>query len=124
MTESKEVFLMTLGEDLQVEIIEGELKNAGIPLLKKHRLGGAYLSLYMGRSMYGVDLYVWEDSYHIAREIIHDLGIKDIEGKDIYDIHEPTLSQGGKEKKGQMKIFQVGVFLIFLLWLLLWWRSA
>jgi len=124
MKESKEVFLMTLGEDMQVEIIEEELKNAGIPVLKKHREGGAYLSIYMGKSMYPVDLYVSEDSYEIAREILLDLGITDIDGKTITEMDSRKKPETYKHSKSQMRIFKIGIALIFLLWLLLWWRSS
>ncbi len=124
MNKSREVFLMTLGDDMQVEIIEEELKNAGIPLLKKHREGGAYLNIYMGKSMFGVDLYVSEDSYDIAREIIHELGITDIEGKEVTEMEGKKDLEANKQNKAQVRIFKVGIFLIFLLWLILWWRSA
>lgn len=124
MKEPKEVFLMTLGEDMQVEIIEEELKNAGIPVLKKHREGGAYLSIYMGKSMYPVDLYVSEDSYEIAREILMDLGITDIDGKTITEMDSRKKPEAYKHSKSQMRIFKIGIALIFLLWLLLWWRSS
>lgn len=124
MKHSREVFLMTVGEDLQVEIIEEELKNAGIPVLKKHREGGAYLSIYMGKSMYPVDLYVSEESYEIAREILLDFGITDIEGNPVTEVDNKKSLDPGKNNKVQMRIFKVGIFLIFLLWLLLWWRSS
>jgi len=124
MNQSKEVFLMTVGEDLQVEIIEEELKNAGIPVLKKHREGGAYLSIYMGKSMYPVDLYVSEESHEIAREILLDLGITDIDGKPITEMDSRKKPESNRHPKAQMRIFKIGVFLIFLLWLLLWWRSS
>lgn len=124
MKESKEVFLMTLGEDMQVEIIEEELKNAGIPVLKKHREGGAYLSIYMGKSMYPVDLYVSEESYEIAREILLDLGITDIDGKTITEMDSKKKPEPYKHSKSQMRIFKIGIALIFLLWLILWWRSS
>ncbi len=124
MNESREVFLMTLGEDMQVEIVEEELKSAGIPLLKKHRQGGDYLSIYMGNSMFGVDLYVSEDNYDIAREIIHDLGITDIEGKQVTETDHRKNLGSKKQNKVQIRIFKVGIFLIFLLWLILWWRAA
>ncbi|NBG89643.1 putative signal transducing protein [Isachenkonia alkalipeptolytica] len=124
MEKSKEVFLMTVGEDMKVEIIEAELKKAGIPLLKKHREGGDYLSIYMGRSMYGVDLYVSEESYGIAREILLDLGITDIEGNPVGERNPEKDGKGHQQNKVQVKMFKVGIFLIFLLWLLLWWRSA
>lgn len=123
MKQSREVFLMTIGEDMQVEIIEEELKNAGIPVLKKHREGGAYLSIYMGKSMYPVDLYVAEGSYKIAREILMDLGITDIEGRTITEMEPTKKAESKKDTKSQMRIFKIGISLIFLLWLLLWWRS-
>lgn len=124
MKKSTTVFLMTVGEDLQVEIIEQELKKAGIPLLKKHREGGDYLSIYMGKSMYGVDLYVSEDSFEIAREILLDLGITDIEGKSVTEVDHKRDLESNKQNKVQIKMFKVGIFLIFLLWLWLWWRSS
>ena len=124
MEHSKEVFLMTVGEDMQVEIIEEELKNAGIPLLKKHRGGGAYFNILMGRSMYGVDLYVSEESYERAREILHDLGIKDIEDEPVTVEEQRRSGKVNQQNQAQARIFKAGIILVLLLWLFLWWRSG
>jgi hypothetical protein len=124
MKESEIVFLMTVGDDMQAEIIEEALNKVGIPLLKKHREGGAYLSIYMGKSMYGIDLYVSEESYDIARGILTDLGITDIEGKSVSQVTQRKGVKANQHNRVQTRIFKVGIALIFLLWLLLWWRSS
>lgn len=123
MDQSKEVFLMTVGEEMKAEIIEAELKKQGIPVLKKHREGGDYLSIYMGKSMYGVDLYVAGESHDIAREILKDLGITDIEGQPVKERKDVGDDTAGEQNKTQIRIFKVGMLLILLLWLWLFLRS-
>lgn len=123
MENLKEVYLMTVGEDMKAEIIEEELKKAGIPLMKKYREGGGYLNIYMGKSMYGVDLYVSRKSYEIAREILLDLRITDIEGKLVTEVDQRAYQKENQNNRTQIRMIKIGIFLIFLLWLFLWWRS-
>lgn len=124
MKNPKEVYLMTVGEDMKAEIIEEELKKEGVPLVKKYREGGDYLSIYMGKSMYGVDLYVSRDHYEIAREILQDLEITDIEGKLVTEVDQNLQRNNENNNKAQIKMIEIGLFLIFLLWLILWRINA
>lgn len=124
MKNPKEVYLMTVGEDMKAEIIEDELKKEGVPLVKKYRGGGDYLNIYMGKSMYGVDLYVSGDHYEIAREILLDLEITDIEGKLITEVDQNFQRSNKNNNKAQIKMIKIGIFLVFLLWLILWRINA
>ena len=124
MDHGKEVFLTTVIDDMKVEIIEEELKNEGIPVIKKHRGGGAYFNILMGRSMYGVDLYVSEESYDRAREILRDLGIINMKDGSTAEEEQKRNAAREKQKRAQARMLKTGIALVFLLWLILWWRSG
>lgn len=66
-----EVYLTTASDEIEADILESLLKSNGIPVLKKHRGAGAYLSILMGKSYSGIDIYVPSKSYDIARELIN-----------------------------------------------------
>ncbi|MDR5659859.1 hypothetical protein RH915_10195 [Serpentinicella sp. ANB-PHB4] len=51
-------------------MIESQLQQHQIPVLKKHRGAGGYVSIYMGRSNLGIDLYVPSALLEKAHEII------------------------------------------------------
>jgi hypothetical protein len=65
-----EVFLINVRNEYEADIIESILSSNGIKLLRKHRDAGGYLSIYMGNSVQGVDIYVRESEYEVALEMI------------------------------------------------------
>ena len=63
-------FLITVGSDIEAGIIEAKLESEDVPVLRKYKDAGGYLSIYMGASLYGIDLYVPSKLYEKALEII------------------------------------------------------
>jgi hypothetical protein len=65
-----EVFLINVRNEYEADIIESILCSNDIKVLRKHRDAGGYLSIYMGNSVQGVDIYVRESEYEVALEMI------------------------------------------------------
>lgn len=65
-----ESFLIEVGDNIHADMLEAKLNAGGIPVLKKYKETGGYLSIYMGITSYGVDLYVPTKLLEKAKEII------------------------------------------------------
>lgn len=65
-----EVFLINLRNEYEADIIESILGSNSIKSSRKHRDAGGYLSIYMGNSIEGVDIYVLESEYEVAMELV------------------------------------------------------
>lgn len=66
----KEVFLTTVTNGIEADVIEALLRSNKIPLLKKYKEAGAYLDIYMGSTNMGIDLYVPSNMLEQAKELI------------------------------------------------------
>jgi len=63
-------YLTSVSNRIEAEMIEAHLNSNGIPVLKKSREAGGYLGIYMGATIFGIDLYVPSKLLEKAREII------------------------------------------------------
>mgnify|MGYP000495693716 CR=1 FL=1 len=70
-------FLVNAKDEIEFSIIESKLKQAAIPVLKKYKESGGYLTIYMGNTPFGIDVYVPSKLLKIAREIIRPYGSVD-----------------------------------------------
>jgi hypothetical protein len=68
--EEQVAFLVNVSHKNEANMIEEILASNGIKVSKKYREAGAYLNVYMGDSIYGVDIYVLESDYEAAKELI------------------------------------------------------
>jgi|LSQX01.3.fsa_nt_gb hypothetical protein len=66
----KEAFLITADNSINADIIEAILKDNNIPVLRKYREAGGYMMVFMGGTIYGVDLYVPQQLLDKAKEVI------------------------------------------------------
>ena len=64
------VFLCSVSDGIEVEIKISLLEAEGIRVIKKPKEAGGYLKVYMGSSIYGMDLYVEKNLYDKANEIL------------------------------------------------------
>lgn len=64
------VYLVHANNEIEADIYESLLNSEGIRVVRKHREAGAYLSIYMGSSNFGVDLFVLKSQQSIAKEIL------------------------------------------------------
>lgn len=68
-------------EEFEADIIEALLKSAGIPVLKKSRLGGGYMGIVTGVNHLGIDMYVPTEMLEDAKLLLE---------AEIYDISDDT----------------------------------
>ncbi len=64
-----EVYLKTVSTDIDAEMLIGMLSHEGIPVRKKYRECGDYLTVFMGKTVMGIDLFVPSRLYKKAWEI-------------------------------------------------------
>ncbi|HHY05167.1 MAG TPA: zinc ribbon domain-containing protein, partial [Thermoanaerobacterales bacterium] len=65
-----EAFLVSVMDEIEYSIIESKLFQSGIPIMKKYKGAGAYLSVFMGMTPFGIDIYVPSKSLKLAKELI------------------------------------------------------
>ncbi|MBC7765493.1 MAG: DUF2007 domain-containing protein [Hyphomonadaceae bacterium] len=65
-----EVFLTTAQDETQLQMLSNFLQNEGIPIIMKQKNNGDFNRLYMGTSPFGADIYVPENAYERASEIM------------------------------------------------------
>lgn len=71
MSENKEpILLISLSDDIQVALVKEMLRDNDIPTLVRDHLLGGYMKVVMGFSGFYKDIYVSEDNYKAAKEII------------------------------------------------------
>lgn len=68
----KEAFLISVGGSIEADMMEALLNESNIPVLKKFRDAGDYLKIYMGGTIYGVDIYVPSRLLGEAKQIVFD----------------------------------------------------
>ncbi len=66
----KEMFLTNVCDEVEANILETLMNSCGIPILKKYPGAGGYLSIYMGTTYSGIDIYVPSKSYEAAMELL------------------------------------------------------
>lgn len=64
------VKLASFSGGLQADMLEGLLKDLGIPVLRRKLGSGGYMQAYMGFSVFGEELYVDEADYERAKEVL------------------------------------------------------
>lgn len=65
-----ELLLISVGDENEANIIENLLESYQIPSLKKYRDIGDYMKVFMGTSVFGIDIYVPESCVETSREIL------------------------------------------------------
>lgn len=71
------VKLASFSDGFQADMLEGLLKDLGIPVLRRKLGSGGYMQAYMGFSVFGEELYVDEADYERAKEV---LGVLETDG--------------------------------------------
>lgn len=67
---SAEAFLISVADGMQADILESKLKFYGVPVRRKYKESGDYLTVYMGATPFGIDLYVPQELLEQASELI------------------------------------------------------
>ncbi len=66
--------LITLSDNIKIAIIENYLLENEILILKKSRGIGGYLEIVAGGNIYGTDIFVQENNYIKAKNLLLELG--------------------------------------------------
>lgn len=90
----REVFLLTVSDEMEYTIVESKLGEYGIPVTKRYRGSGAVTQIYMGRT-FGLDVYVPETALSRAKEILADA----INPDQVDEIGEPDETQEISDSK-------------------------
>lgn len=67
------VKLKSVANNVEAELIINLLHNNNIECIKKSKESGDYMNIYMGYSIFGEDIYVNEDDYEAAIEVLNSL---------------------------------------------------
>jgi predicted ribosome quality control (RQC) complex YloA/Tae2 family protein len=121
-----EVFLVNVRDEYEAEIIESLLRSNDIEVSRKHREAGAYLTIYTGISIQGIDLYVLESVYEEAKELIETLPeavVEDsheemAEEQALYKEEEIKINKGRSTKARLMLLFYSSGILVLLVYLI------
>jgi hypothetical protein len=65
-----ETFLFSANDGIELAMIEGLLRSAGIPYYLKNKETGSYMKVIMGYSVFGVDIYVPSNFLLKSKEIL------------------------------------------------------
>lgn len=68
-----EEYLMTVGDEAELSVVEGILRAENIIFIIRHREAGGAVSVYTGFSNLGIDIYVSSEDLQRAKDAI---GIK------------------------------------------------
>jgi len=88
--EGMELFI-TASDNFEADIIESFLKTSGIPVIRRHRESGDFLTVLMGNTAYGIDLFVPEERAKEARELLET--VRNINDEEI--LADPSFSDEG-----------------------------
>ena len=75
VVEQKLIKLFTANDSLQAEMIISTLKDNDMPALKEDLGNAGLMNLYGGNSKYGENIYVAENNYAKAKDILSNMGL-------------------------------------------------
>lgn len=63
-------YLANVSDEHEADIVESMLGANGIPVYRKHREGGDYMTIYTGTSLFGIDIFVPADQLDTAKGLL------------------------------------------------------
>ncbi|QUH26733.1 hypothetical protein [Serpentinicella alkaliphila] len=106
----KEIFLLSVGSDSEASIIESQLLLHKIPFLKKYRGAGGYLTISMGRSNFGIDMYVPSSLLESAKEIIGAYNKEELDIQKEDEIESDWEVEHNKKRRIKMLLIMFFIF--------------
>jgi hypothetical protein len=104
------VFLKNVANEQEAALVESVLGTEGIPVNKKHTENGDFLTIYMGISKYGLDLYVPEDALELAKGLLE---------SDAIDMPEEVDVEGNIKAEEKYQVKRKSIVWIILTYLFL-----
>lgn len=62
-------FLVTINDQIELEMLRQMFRENDIDCFFKHRESGAFMKIYMGMTTFGIDVYVPEENYEEAKAL-------------------------------------------------------
>jgi hypothetical protein len=110
MDELKIVHLITTG-GREAELIKAVLEDNDIAVIVRHDEFGGYSMIYMGFSAYNAELYVAEDDYERAKELLSEMNINS-EQKEVQTNNELIRKDQENDKTLSYYLIQAAKILI------------
>jgi hypothetical protein len=89
--------LITADDKIAADVLESKLEAYGIQTTRKYRETGAYLTILLGNSAYGIDIFVPADKLDEAKDII--ASAEEIKDEDI--LLDPSFSDEALKKTNE-----------------------
>jgi len=105
-----EVFLVNVVDEMEYNIIKSLLEAEGIVTLRKIPSTGQYMNVLFGSSYTGIDIFVMQDDYDKAKEIMEAQIISEIE-IDTLPHHESEIPESNDRKPFQ----RAGCWMVMLI---------
>ncbi|WP_027398263.1 putative signal transducing protein [Anaerovorax odorimutans] len=88
------VYLCTVKNSFEADILESKLRGEGIPTIKKYKGAGNFLEIFMGsNTTFPIDLYVPEEALEDAKNIIVAVPLSEGEAVDFDELTEEELDE-------------------------------
>ena len=66
-----ETLLLTVNDQIQLDIIQSLLNSYDIPIYIRDELSGGFIRILMGSSYFDADIYVSEKDYEKAKDVLY-----------------------------------------------------
>ncbi|RCW40547.1 MULTISPECIES: DUF2007 domain-containing protein [unclassified Halanaerobium] len=117
MSDFKLQHLITTGVR-EAEMIEALLNDSNIEVIVRHDEFGGYSVIYMGYSAYNVELYVAEDDYKEARELLNGLNLETDYGNEELKTEKQKTNSSDQGKSMSFYLAQIAKIIIIIYLLL------
>jgi hypothetical protein len=109
------VLLCSLADDINADIIVAALNENKIPTVLKKRAAGGYMTILMGHSVYGVDIYVAPLHLERAQELLNEFSL--VESDDDNELEADLIrAEKAKRLKGRFLVLLIlGIPLLVIL---------
>lgn len=112
-TGDHEVYLTTLNNKMDADVVEALLNSNDVPVLRKYKNQGGYISIYMGDFFSGIDFYVPSKSYELAKSLI-DQNISSGNQPEINENGDNDLLSEEKQIQSKRSVRATWILLIFV----------
>lgn len=102
------VLLKNVSDDYEKDLVVSFLETENIVVIEKHEGIGQYLKIHSGQSYQGKNLYVLEEDYVRAKELVDSLKFKQQPSEEDYVL------EYNRKLKRRKKIFQGIIFVTFI----------
>ncbi len=109
--------LITVDDTIEADIIESKLNASEIKTIRNYHEPGAYLTLILGKTIMGVDIFVEEDKFDEANALLE--SAKEVSDEDI--LTDPSFSDESTKNQNTdvLKKLNIGVWILISILILI-----